>query len=99
MVWRVGARVHSLVRGLFKPSEAELVRRERNKVESLFQQAGLADQAGRSRLMGAIGNAVADRLGIPPTHDQALLIQDLVAELFSYEGLFVLPEVDWAAER
>ncbi|KWV93891.1 type IV secretory system conjugative DNA transfer family protein [Erythrobacter sp. AP23] len=99
MVWRVGALVHSLVRGLFKPSEAELVHRERNEVESLFQQAGVADQAGRSRLMGAIGNAVADRLGIPPTHDQVLLIQALVAEVFSYEGLFVLPEVDWAAER
>ncbi|MBO6530287.1 MAG: hypothetical protein JJ970_09650 [Erythrobacter sp.] len=99
MVWRVGALVHSLVRGLFKPSEAELVHRERNEVESLFQQAGVADQAGRSRLIGAIRNAVADRRGIPPIHDQAHLIQDLVAELFSYEGLFVLPEVDWAAER
>lgn len=99
MVWRVGARVHALVHGMFKPSEAELVRQQWNEVENLFQQEGIADQTGRSRLIVAIGSAVADRLDIPATHDQASLIVALVAEVFSYEGLFVLPEVDWASDR
>ena len=99
MVWRVGARVHALVHGMFKPSEAELVRQQWNEVENLFQQAGIADQTGRSRLIETIGGAVADRLGIPTTHDQASLIVSLVGEVFSYEGLFVLPEVDWTANR
>ncbi len=99
MVWRVGARVHALVHGMFKPSEAELVRQQWNEAENLFQQAGIADQVGRSRLIEAIGSAVASRLCIPPTHDQTSLIVALVAEVFSYEGLFVLPEVDWTADR
>ncbi len=99
MVWRVGARVHALVHGMFKPSEAELVRQQWNEVDNLFQQAGIADQAGRSRLIEAIASAVADRLGIPATNDQADLIVALVGEVFSYEGLFVLPEVDWAEGR
>lgn len=99
MAWRVGARVHALMHGMFKPSEAELVRQQWSEVEGLFQQAGIADQAGRSRRIEAIGGTVADRLGIPTTHYQASLINGLVDEVISYEGLFVLPEVDWAAER
>ncbi|MCP5383041.1 MAG: hypothetical protein H6913_00275 [Altererythrobacter sp.] len=84
---------------MFKPSEAELVRQQWSEVEDLFQQVGIADQAGRSRLIDAIACAVADRFGIPATHDQASLIVALVGEVISYEGLFVLPDVDWAAER
>ncbi|MHA7820275.1 MAG: type IV secretory system conjugative DNA transfer family protein [Erythrobacter sp.] len=99
MVWRVGARVHALVHGMFKPSEAELVRQQWNEVESLFQRAGIADQAGRSRLIEGIGRAVAHRLAIPLDHDQADLIRALIGEVFSYEVLFVLPEVDWTTDR
>lgn len=95
MVWRIGARVHAAVHGLFKPSEAELVRQQWGEVESLFQQVGVADQAGRSRLTAEIASGVADRLGVPSVHDQAVLIDALVAEMFSYERLFALPDVDW----
>ena len=99
MVWRVGARVHALVHGLFKPSEAELVRQGWEELASLFRQAGLADASDRTRLIGVIAEDVMERLSIPADHEQADLTLAFSHRLFDYEGLFLLPEVDWTRER
>jgi hypothetical protein len=99
MVWRVGARVHALVHGLFKPSEAELVRQGWEELASLFRQAGLSDATDRTRLIGVIAEDVMERLSIPADHEQADLTLAFTRRLFDYEGLFLLPEVDWTRER
>ena len=99
MVWRVGARVHALVHGLFKPSEAELVRQGWEELASLFRQAGLSDANDRTRLIGVIAEDVMERLGIPGDHEQVDLTLAFIRRLFDYEGLFLLPEVDWGRER
>ncbi|SFG38147.1 hypothetical protein SAMN05518801_1211, partial [Novosphingobium sp. CF614] len=99
MVWRIGARVHALAHGLFKPSEAELVRQQWNDVAGLFRQAGLCDPSDRTRLIGTIADGVTERLGIPADHEQADVIAEFSERLFDYEGLFLLPEVDWSRER
>ena len=82
MVWRVGARVHAFVHGLFKPSEAELVRQQWNEVAELFRQQGIGEASGCAHLVGALASKVRDRFGIPVDHAQARLIDDLIAELF-----------------
>lgn len=99
MVWRVGARVHAFVHGMFKPSEAELVRQQWNDVADLFRQLGIADPSGRSHLVSMLAENVRDRLEIPADHQQATLIHGLIAGLFEYEGLFQLPEIDWSKTR
>jgi hypothetical protein len=99
MVWRVGARVHAFVHGLFKPSEAELVRQQWSEVADLFRQLGIAEVAGRAQLIAVLANNVRDRLEISTGHEQAALIHALIAELFEYEGLFQLPEIDWSETR
>lgn len=99
MVWRVGARVHALVHGLFKPSETELVRQGWEELASLFRQAGLSDASDRTRLIEVIAEDVKERLGIPADHEQADLTLTFTRRLFDYEGLFLLPEVDWTCER
>jgi hypothetical protein len=99
MVWRVGARVHAFVHGLFKPGEAELVRQQWSEVESLFRQVGIAESTGRAHLIAALAENVRDRLEIPADHEQAELVHGLIAELFEYEGLFRLPEIDWSETR
>ena len=99
MVWRVGAHVHAFVHGLLKPSEAELVRQGWEELASLFQQAGLSTSSDRTRLIAVLAEGAGERLGIPADHEQANLIQALIERLFDYEGLFVLPEVDWNRER
>lgn len=99
MVWRVGARVHAFVHGLFKPSEAGLVRQQWQDVESQFRALSIADQAGRTHLIAVFAENVRDRLEIPEDHEQATFIHRLIAELFEYEGLFQLPEIDWDETR
>lgn len=99
MVWRVGARVHAFVHGLFKPGEAELVHQQWNEVADLFRQLGIAELAGRAHLIAVLADNVRDRFEISADHGQAALIHGLIAELFEYEGLFLLPEVDWGETR
>lgn len=99
MVWRVGARVHAFVHGMFKPSEAELVRQQWSDVADLFRQLGISELAGRAHLIAVLAENVRDRLEIPADHEQATLIHGLIAELFEYEGLFQLPEIDWSETR
>ena len=99
MVWRVGARVHAFLHGLFKPSEAELVRQGWEEVADLFRQAGLCEPADRRRLITVLAEDVWQRLSVPSFHDQAGLIQAFIQRLLDYEGLFLLPEIDWSRER
>lgn len=98
MVWRVGAHVHSFVHGLLKPSEAAQVRALHDELASLFHQHDLSGE-GRDHLIRDIAAHVANQFAITPDHAQAYVVHALVADLFDYEGLFQLPEVDWSKER
>jgi hypothetical protein len=99
MVWRVGARVHAFVHGLFKPGEAELVRQGWEELAGLFWQVSLADGNGRAHLIAVIAEDVWQALSIPAGHEQARLVHAFIDQLFDYEGLFVLPDVDWGRTR
>jgi hypothetical protein len=99
MVWRVGARIHALVHGLLRPSEADLVRRSFRELAELFHEAGRKEPADRARLITTLAEDIASRLGVPAAHRQAELIHAFVERLFDYETLFVLPEVDWRTPR
>lgn len=99
MVWRVGARVHAFVHGLFKPSDAELVHQQWSEVEHLFQEVGIAESTGRAHLIAVLAENVRERLGVPGEHEQSELIHALIADLFKFEGLFQLPEIDWSQAR
>ena len=99
MVWRVGARVHALVHGLFKPSEAELVRQQLAELASQFHEFGIAEPGEREHLIAALAENVQARLDVPAEHEQAALVHAFVAEVFGYEGLFQLPVIDWSETR
>lgn len=99
MVWRVGARLHAFVHGLFKPSEAELVHQQWQELANLFGQVSLADANGRAHLITAIAEDVSEALSIPADHGQAVVAHAFVKQLFDYESLFMLPEVDWSKKR
>lgn len=99
MVWRVGARVHAFLHGLFRPSEVALVRRQWEELVYAFEQAGLENIADRNDLIAGIAADVRRGFDIPATHEQARCIESFAHELFDYEGLFQLPEIDWAEHR
>jgi len=99
MVWRVGARVHALLHGLLRPREVELVRRQWNELAGQFRQAGIGDDDDRARLVALIAEDVARHLSVPSGHAHAARIHEFVHTVFDYEGLFVLPVVDWSRPR
>jgi hypothetical protein len=99
MVWRVGARVHAFVHGLFKPSEAELVRAQYEALAEQFREIGLAKPGQLDDYVGNLGRQVAAHFAIPRPHPQAALIHELTKRLFDYESLLVLPDIDWTQTR
>ena len=99
MVWRVGARVHSLVHGLFKPSEAELVRQLYAELAGQFGQVGIAGEDDRRRLIGSVADDVCVRLGVPQNHRQHSAVRTFAERIFDYEAIFALPAIDWERER
>ena len=99
MAWQVGARLHSFLHGLVRPSEAELVRQLWAELAGQFRWAGVDEEAGRKQLIQTIAEDVRHRLEVPAFHRQDYLIQAFVELLFDYEDLFVLPEVDWSRTR
>jgi hypothetical protein len=95
MVWRIGARVHAFVHGLFKPSEAELVRAQYDALASRFRDIGLSKTSERDEYIRDLARDVATHFAIPRSHPQAELIHELTQRLFDYEAMLVLPEIDW----
>jgi hypothetical protein len=99
MVWRIGARIHAFVHGLFKPSEAELVRVQYDALAERLREIGLAEPALRAEYIRDLGREVATHFGIPRSCPQADLIHELTERLFDYEEMLVLPKIDWTQPR
>ncbi len=99
MVWRVGARIHAFVHGLFKPSEAELVRVQYDALAEQFREIGVAEPAERDEYIRDLAREVATHFAIPRSHPQADLIHELTQRLFDYEEMLVLPTIDWTQPR
>lgn len=95
----LGPRLHSFVHGLFKPSQAEQSRAIFDHVFALFEGAGIATESGRSALITHIAEGASRRLGVPADHAQGAIVFTLCERLFAYEGLFLLPEVNWEEPR
>lgn len=99
MVWRIGARVHAFAHGLLRPSEAELVRQAWHEVQSAFERVGLREAADRGNLMVEVAARAAENLGVAGNAEQTSILRQLTGQLFDFEDLFALPEVDWRETR
>jgi hypothetical protein len=96
MVWRVGARIHAFVHGLFKPSEAALVQAQYDGLAQRFEEIGLYTPTERAEYIHDLAREVATHFAIARSHPQARLIHGLTEQLLNYENMFVLPAIDWA---
>jgi len=100
VVRHLGPKLHSAFSGLFKPSEKELVQRKWNELADKFEEIGIQTRQGRDELITSIAaQARAQLLGDAPVNDQDSVILELVFQLFDYDQLFVLPDIDWERER
>ncbi len=96
----IGAKLHSFLHGLIRPSEKDLVRRQWEEVARQFGAHDLRTIEERERLIATIATEVRFQLlGDAPMNDQDGVILNLVLQIFDYDQLFALPEVDWERER
>ena len=96
MPLHLAARLHAFAHGLFRPSDEAETRELYNKVERYFDQHGLRDETGRTKLIRSLAEDILAAFGLPPDHSQFHPVAALVERIFDYEGLILLPRVDWS---
>jgi hypothetical protein len=96
MALHLAARLHAFVHGLFRSSDELETRALYAKVASLFADHGLNEDGDRTELIASLVAEVADDFDIDADHPQFRPLTLFVQRLFDYEGLFLLPEVDWS---
>lgn len=95
----LGARLHAFVHGLFRRSDLTETQVLHEAVRSRFVALGVDAETGRADLAAYLSDELRASLGIPVDTEQAGVVERFVSRLFEYEGLFVLPSVDWSRQR
>lgn len=99
MTSNFSAWLHSFVHGLFRPSEKQLVRQKWNEVSSRFEEAGIASESDRKRLIMSITRQAQHNLSASNSDQQKAVIQRLAEQLFENDNLYILPNINWDRER
>jgi hypothetical protein len=99
MALHIAARLHAWWHGLWRSTDAVETQALFERVTALFSQCGIATDEERSALAAIITDDAMARLGLSPDHAQADIVRGLVARLFDYDDLFLLPVIDWRERR
>lgn len=99
MAWQLAARAHAALHGLFRPTEAAVVKRDWDALGELFRSLEIADAEGRQALITVVARSICETKGIGAEHPQADRVSDLVRSIFDYEALFIVPHIDWHQKR
>jgi len=93
------ARLHAFLHGLFRSSDELETRELYDKAAGLFRRLGMEDAESRDDLIADLASEVLAEFGIDKTHQQFVHVHTLINRIFVYEGLFVLPKIDWSERR
>lgn len=99
MPLHLGPRWHALTHGLFRGSDEVETRTLYDRVYGLFDRNGLIGGGSRIDLVTDIAADILVRFDLDGDHRQAIPVVNLVERLLDYEGMFLLPEIDWAEHR
>lgn len=99
MPLHIGPRVHAFVHGLFRQTDLVETRELYNRVAALFRRHGIDEPHARHELCLALTADVLASFGLGTEHPQFDPIHQLIARVFDYEELFLLPSVDWSERR
>lgn len=88
-------RLHVLLHGMFRPSDAVEARTRYDELAVLLTHHGLHTAKGREEYIYQVLQRVCLELNLSQMNDQATAIQKLIQRLFDFEGWFLLPEIDW----
>lgn len=95
MRFHIAARFHAFVNGLFRPKEERQTWHLYHRVLFLLERQGLEDDAGRAGLALMLADDLTDSFGMAEDHPHREKLAELVAQVFDYEDMFVLPPIDW----
>lgn len=95
MALDLGARMHALLHGIFRPSDAVETRALYDKTLRAFKACGLDDDIGRVALIRTLAEEVAGSFDLTEEHVHTSSLRALVEAMIDYERLFVLPIIDW----
>jgi hypothetical protein len=99
MALHIAARLHAWWHGLWRSTDAVETEALFERVAAQFSQCGIATDEDRSALAAIIVERAMAQLGIAPDHAQADIVRGLVARLFDYDDLFLLPVINWQERR
>lgn len=99
MAIHLAARFHAWLHNLSRSSEAVETELLFEQVKTLFVTRGINRDGAHSDLVGTIAVNAMRQLGIAPSHAQAEIVRQLAMQLFAYDELFQLPEIDWNERR
>ncbi|QTN36251.1 type IV secretory system conjugative DNA transfer family protein [Cognatishimia activa] len=94
MVFDLGPRIHAMLSGMGQSKEGRELRTLYEEVAALFEQHGVADEAGRIAVAKRIITEVAERMAVQDDADRVQSIFHFVMGLIKFENLFELPFVE-----
>lgn len=97
IVKHIGARLHRFIYGFFRSSDHAEALALHKRVCHLLKSNNVATRDQRDRLVGKIAGDVAETLQLASYGQSA--VEDFVARLIDYEGLFLRPDVDFSEPR
>jgi len=92
------ARLHAFVHDLFRPSDALLTRERFDKAAKLMRACGVDSREGRTAFAKNVALDVYTETG-READDRFDDFADLILRLLDFEGMFLLPIIDWNERR
>lgn len=94
-----GARLHSFLHGLFRPSDELLAREVFDETSHLFRQNGIATEEDRAKFISGLADRLFESIvGVDERFDR-VHVRETVLALVDYEDMFRLPNIDWSERR
>lgn len=93
----IGPKLHKFIYGFGRKTDHQEVSQLYERIRSLLQSNQVLSENGRNQCIVAIAKDVAQTLQITGKDFEPVLL--FVANLFDYEGLFLLPDVDFSEKR
>ena len=99
MPLHLGPRWHAFVHGLFRNSDEAETRELYGRVRNLFARHELIEDDAREELIFALTHEVLTAFDLDADHHQSGQVVTMVGRLLDYEGMFLLPEIDWTVRQ
>jgi hypothetical protein len=95
----LGQRFHAFGHGLFRSQDQKEAAALYERALADFENCGMLEDNARERLINDVALEVARVFDISDAHPRYRSILKLAEDLFRYEQLFLLPEIDWTEKR